>query len=98
MSDDDKIAGEDCTSCIIPGAKVFLPLRELIDVEKEIARLTKELETIESELARVRGKLSNEGFVAKAPEKLIASEKEKQAKYEALKVETEAQLKKVKEL
>jgi valyl-tRNA synthetase len=56
-------------------------LDELIDIEKEIERLTKEQKNLEGELKRVEGKLSNEGFVAKAPAKVIEEEKAKQEKY-----------------
>ncbi len=62
-------------------AEVYIPMNELIDKEKEIARLYKELETVESELARANGKLGNEGFVKKAPSVLIEAEKAKIAKY-----------------
>ncbi len=62
-------------------AEVYIPMNELIDKEKEIARLNKELETVESELERAKGKLSNEGFVKKAPPALIEAEKAKIAKY-----------------
>jgi len=73
---------EDAVSAVIAGAEIFLPLEELIDVEKEIERLEKEKSNLENELARVNGKLSNEGFVAKAPAKVIEEEKEKQSKYQ----------------
>ena len=55
-----------------------------MDTEKEIARLTVELEKAQSELDRAKGKLANAGFVAKAPKSLIDSEKEKIAGYEKL--------------
>ena len=63
------------------GGSVILPLAGLIDMDKEIARLEKELEKWQKELERVDKKLSNEKFVAKAPEKIINEEKEKQALY-----------------
>ncbi|MCI8612374.1 MAG: valine--tRNA ligase [Clostridia bacterium] len=68
-------------------AEVYLPLGELIDSDKERERIKKELETVESELARAEGKLNNGGFVAKAPEFLIKQEKEKVEKYSALKAD-----------
>src|SRR5699024_5708831 len=61
---------EEAMSAVITGAELFLPLAGLIDVEKEIARLEKELEKWEKEVNLVQKKLSNEGFVAKAPEKV----------------------------
>lgn len=65
----------------VTGGLVVLPLEGLIDMEKEKARLEKELEKWQSELDRVNKKLSNEKFVAKAPEKVINEEKEKQKLY-----------------
>jgi len=57
--------------------EVFIPMNELIDVDKELERLEKERQRWEGEVARANGKLSNQGFVAKAPEKVIAEEKAK---------------------
>ena len=85
---------EDAVSTIIPNASLFIPLAELVDFEKEIERLTKEKDKLQSEVDRVVKKLSNEGFVAKAPAKLIEEEKAKQAKYEAMLAEIVARLEK----
>ncbi len=63
-------------------AEVYIPMNELIDKDKEIARLKHELEVVESEIARAQGKLANEGFVKKAPTALIEAEKAKIVKYE----------------
>lgn len=63
-------------------AEVYIPMNELIDKEKEIARLNHELEIVDSEIARASGKLANEGFVKKAPPALIEAEKAKLVKYE----------------
>ena len=71
----------DAVGMVIAGAEIFMPLDELIDMEKEIERLEKEKAYLEGELKRVEGKLSNEGFVAKAPAKVIEEEKAKQQKY-----------------
>lgn len=72
---------EEVITTAVTGGSVILPLEGLIDIEKEIARLEKELEKWQKELERVDKKLSNEKFVAKAPEKIINEEKEKQALY-----------------
>ncbi len=72
----------DAVSAIIDGAELYMPLDDLIDKEKEIERLTKEKEKLEKEVERVNKKLSNEGFVKKAPESVIEEEKEKQKKYQ----------------
>lgn len=74
-------APEDAMTAIVTGAEIFLPLEGLIDFEKEIARLEKELEKWESEVALVEKKLSNEKFVNKAPEKVVGAEKQKQVEY-----------------
>ncbi len=67
-------------------AEVYIPMNELIDKEKEIARLKHELEIVESEITRASGKLANEGFVKKAPPALIEAEKAKLVKYEEQKI------------
>ncbi len=71
----------DAVGTVIAGAEIFIPLDELIDIEKEIERLNKEKANLEGELKRVEGKLGNEGFVAKAPPKVIEEEKAKRDKY-----------------
>ena len=75
---------EDAVSVVIDGVKIFIPLDELVDFAKEIERLSKEKSKLESEIKRVNGKLSNEGFVAKAPEALINAEKAKKEKFEEM--------------
>lgn len=68
-------------AAIFAGGEIFIPLADLIDLKKEIERLTKEKDKIEQELDRVRAKLSNETFVGKAPEKVVQAEKEKLGRY-----------------
>lgn len=80
--DADAKKTENAMTAVVNGVEVYLPLKGLIDVEKETARLNKELATLDKELARVSGKLSNAGFVAKAPAEVIAKEKEKQKGFE----------------
>ena len=75
---------KDAVSVVIDGVKIFIPLDELVDFAKEIERLSKEKAKLESEIKRVNGKLSNEGFVAKAPEALINAEKAKKEKFEEM--------------
>lgn len=74
----------NAVAAIIHGAEIFIPLEELVDVEKEIERLMKEKANLEKELERVISKLGNEGFVAKAPQKLIEEEKAKKLKYQEM--------------
>ncbi len=76
--------GEDNISVVLDRCEVFLPLKDLIDFEKEIERLEKDKEKLQGEIKRVVGKLSNEGFVKKAPEKVVEEEREKQKKYEEM--------------
>lgn len=68
-------------SAVVTGAELFLPLEGLLDVKEELARLTKELAKWESEVKRVQGKLSNERFMSKAPEKVVAEERAKEKDY-----------------
>jgi len=71
----------DAVAAVIPGAEVYIPLEDLVDIAKEIDRLEKEKANLEKELERVDSKLGNEGFVAKAPAKVIEEERTKKAKY-----------------
>ncbi|MCT4583288.1 MAG: valine--tRNA ligase [Peptostreptococcaceae bacterium] len=79
----DNIA-DDAVSTVVDGIEIFMPLEELVDFDKEIQRLKKEEKKLQGEVKRASSKLSNEGFVSKAPQKLIDSEKEKLAKYEEM--------------
>ena len=65
------------------GVEVYLPLKGLIDVELETARLNKEKTGLEKEMKRVSGKLSNQNFLAKAPAEVVAKEKAKAEEYTA---------------
>ena len=76
--------GEDAVSVVIPGAVVYMPLEDLVDMEKEKERLLKEEERLKKELARSHGMLNNEKFVSKAPATKIQEEKDKLAKYEQM--------------
>ena len=75
------ISADDAVQIITDAATIFLPLSDIIDVEKEKEKLSVELKKTEGEIARLEGKLSNEGFVAKAPAAVVEGEKEKLAKY-----------------
>jgi valyl-tRNA synthetase len=81
---DKKGVPADAVASIIAGVEIFIPLDELIDIQKEIERLEKEKANLEKELARVDGKLGNQGFVAKAPVKVIEEERAKKAKYQEM--------------
>jgi len=74
----------DAVSTIIPNATLYIPFTDLVDIPKELERLAKEKDKLQLEVDRVNQKLSNEGFVAKAPAKLIEEEKAKREKHEAM--------------
>jgi valyl-tRNA synthetase len=84
---------EDAVSTIIPGATIYIPFAELVDISKEIERLQKEKEKLIKEVERVEKKLSNKGFVEKAPQNVIEEEKEKQVKYKTMLEQVEERLK-----
>ncbi|MDF3006089.1 MAG: valS [Oscillospiraceae bacterium] len=73
----DEFAIEHALHVVTDHARILLPMDELIDREKELARLNKELATCEKDIELVSGRLANEGFVAKAPEKVIIAERDK---------------------
>ncbi|WP_042345568.1 valine--tRNA ligase [Bacillus massiliigorillae] len=68
-------------TAVVTGVEVVLPLLGLINVEEEVKRLEKELDKLNKEVERVQKKLSNEGFVKKAPEKVIEEERAKEKDY-----------------
>ncbi|WP_211653914.1 valine--tRNA ligase [Planococcus sp. MSAK28401] len=74
-------APEKSMSAVVSGAELFMPLEGLIDIEEELKRLQKELDKWAKEVKLVQGKLSNERFVSKAPEAVVAEERKKEADY-----------------
>lgn len=76
----DKWNIPDSVTVVTDCARIFIPLSDIIDVEKEMARLNKEKKAVQKDLDFLNGKLNNQGFLAKAPEKLIEAEKSKLAK------------------
>jgi valyl-tRNA synthetase len=74
----------DAVASIIEGVEIFIPLEDLIDIEKEIERLESEKEKLKKELDRVASKLGNNGFISKAPAKVVEAEREKQSKYQEM--------------
>ncbi len=80
-------------TAVVSGAEIYVPLAGLIDVEKEIERLTKRLEKTAADLSKVEKKLTNEAFLTKAPVDIVAKEQEKKAELGAVKVNLEKNLK-----
>ncbi len=72
---------EDAFSAALPGATLYIPFADLVDIKKEIERLKKEAERLAKEIARSEGMLGNERFISKAPAEKVEAEKEKFAKY-----------------
>ena len=68
---------EKSASAVTEACELFMPLGELVDVEKELKRLEKDKKSLEGEIARASGKLSNPGFLSKAPANLVEQEKTK---------------------
>ena len=67
-------------TCATADAKLYIPMGQLVDVAKELDRINKELEKNKKFLASLEAKLSNEKFVGRAPEAVVAAEREKAAK------------------
>ena len=77
----DKYESDDAVMIATDAGSLYIPLSEVIDFEKERARLTAEMKKNDSEIERIEKKLSNEGFVSKAPAQVIDGEKAKLKKY-----------------
>jgi len=78
----DKVELDDAVTVVTDSTRAFIPMNELVDKEKEIIRLTKEKDNTQKDIDFLNGKLNNQGFLAKAPEKLIEVEKAKLKKAE----------------
>ena len=91
---DKSVVPANAVSLVVKGGELFMPLLDLVDKDKELERLNKEVKKLEGEIERIDKKLSNQGFVAKAPEAVVNAEKEKRVKYvemlEAVKVRIDA--------
>ncbi|MBO4276790.1 MAG: class I tRNA ligase family protein, partial [Clostridia bacterium] len=92
----DKCDPEGAVRIVTGSCEIFIPLADMVDLEAERARLTKELEAAENEVKRAEGKLANTEFTQKAPEKVVNNEREKLEKYKALAEKLRASLESVK--
>ena len=79
MLDAHAVNPEKSASAVTEACELFVPLGELVDVDKELKRLAKDLKNLENEIARAEKMLANPGFVNKAPAQLVDNEKEKLA-------------------
>ena len=73
----DSFTMEGAVQVITNAARIFIPMDELVDKEKEIARLNKEKEKVEKEIGVLSKKLDNPGFVSKAPAAVVEGERAK---------------------
>ena len=87
---------EGMVSVVTGSAKMFMPMAELVDIEKERARLEKELEKARAQLEAQNKKLANESFVSRAPEAVVNAERERAEKAKALIANLEESLAKLK--
>ncbi len=91
----DEYTDTDAVQIVTGSCTVYIPLAEVLDMEKELERLIKEKEKNIGEIERLEKKLSNEGFVAKAPAAVVEKEKEKLAKYRDVLAGVEAAIAKI---
>ena len=84
--------GEDAVSAMVPGANIYIPFAELVDIDKELERLEKEKERLTKEIARSDGMLKNERFVSKAPADKVQAERDKLTKYTQMMEQVETRL------
>ncbi|GBF34898.1 valyl-tRNA synthetase [Desulfocucumis palustris] len=86
-------APEQAAHAVTRAAEIYVPLKGLIDIDRESARLAKEVSVLDRDLAKIRGKLSNEGFLSKAPEDVVEKERAKEAELSGKKKAIEDRLK-----
>ncbi|AXF78333.1 valine--tRNA ligase [Erwinia tracheiphila] len=84
LASDDK--GPVSVTKIIDGAELLIPMADLVDKTTELERLAKEVAKLEVEIGKIESKLSNEGFVSRAPEAVVAKERERMTEFEQAKV------------
>ncbi|MEC1155151.1 valine--tRNA ligase [Cytobacillus horneckiae] len=89
-------APDKAVTAVVTGAEIILPLEGLINIEEEIARLQKEWDKLNKEVERVQKKLRNDGFIKKAPEKVIEEERAKEKDYAEKRAAVEARMNELK--
>ncbi len=73
---------EQAAAAVVKDIQIYVPLKDLIDLDKEISRLEKEVGNMDKELERLKGKLNNQDFLAKAPAHVVEKERAKAAEYQ----------------
>ena len=91
---DERLTG-NAVQIITDSAEIFIPMSEIIDIDAERERLTKELEAAQKEIDRAQSKLNNPEFTSKAPEKVVNAERDKVKKYSEIKIKIEEALAKL---
>ena len=86
---------DDAVSVVIPGANIYMPFSDLVDIEQEKVRLKKEEDRLNSEIARCEGMLANERFISKAPQAKVDEERAKLDKYKQMLEEVKKQIEKL---
>ncbi len=92
---DPNATAPESAVALVGEMKVLIPIAGLIDKDAELTRLSKEIAKLQNEIKRLSGKLSNQGFVAKAPEAVVAKEREKLAGYQTALTNLETQYEKI---
>ena len=82
--DEELVNSNKVVTVVSSSSNMYVPLLDLVDINKELDRLSKEKDKLDKEIERLNNKLSNQGFVSKAPEKVIKEEKDKLRKYESM--------------
>ncbi|MBC7332784.1 MAG: valine--tRNA ligase, partial [Synergistetes bacterium] len=81
-----------CAVGVMDKAEIFMPLGDLIDIEKEVARLKLRLQEVMDEISRVEAKLSNTDFIEKAPQHVVEKERAKLQEFQEIKGRIERHL------
>jgi len=93
LIDESSPIPEKAIYCVIKGAEIYIPMEGLVDLDTEIARLKKEKANLEKEIDRVNKKLSNPGFIEKAPQEVVEKEQQKQKDFIEMLKKVEERLK-----
>ena len=98
VSEQEPEGHEDMAQCVTPDAKLYLPLAQLVDLDKELARIAKEMQNARQEIQRAQGMLKNEKFISKAPEAVVNAQKEKLEHNQKLLIQLEESEQRLKKL